>query len=546
MRKKNSNKNSNKNVWIVITVIIGVLLLFIVLSNQKQEVSTFEEEGISLKPVIVDVQGNVIKELSMMPLSIIAKQTGTGFNRVDNVATFLAIQTRLDNTAGDSEITATDVVGTNPCTPGNSDPDCATISNIFGVGGVNKGNLNALWDPNLPLILLEGQQSSMVQSGGMALTPLEVAGLIDFTVVASGTYLDSQGNQQPLSRTGTVTLRIVSEVCSDGTAADYNSADADATTYCSLVGGNQGKYCRVNAYGNSILTDRASLCEAVAPCPAGFVRDGEVCRSLSCGGSWATNTCNPSGGVLFCKIDGTTEARCNQCGVANCPLDANNQVATGCTPPTGEPSICAYPGVSGSGFQVSAVGPTINPINECGDGVKGTSESCDGSDLGGQTCISQGFSGGTLACNAVSCTFNTAGCSGSYVKFRSSTPTTYTSSSRIAVKFGACNNNNPLTAYGYEAGSGGVSGSCDATVSHLWCDGTCTRVMTGLPGGWRALGNAPAIYRLDPSSPDYNNELMLCDDDGSSRSWRRYDTGSTVGSVETTSAVFDATREIIC
>ena len=36
----------------------------------------------------------------------------------------------------------------------------------------------------------------------------------------------------------------------------------------------------------------------------------------------------------------------------------------------------------------------------CGDGVKQASEACDGNDLGGQSCGSQGFDGGSLSCSA--------------------------------------------------------------------------------------------------------------------------------------------------
>ncbi len=47
----------------------------------------------------------------------------------------------------------------------------------------------------------------------------------------------------------------------------------------------------------------------------------------------------------------------------------------------------------------------------CGDGtVNGPSEQCDGTDLDGQTCVTQGFGSGTLACTS-SCTFDTSGCS---------------------------------------------------------------------------------------------------------------------------------------
>ncbi|TVQ99889.1 MAG: hypothetical protein EA398_11850 [Deltaproteobacteria bacterium] len=45
----------------------------------------------------------------------------------------------------------------------------------------------------------------------------------------------------------------------------------------------------------------------------------------------------------------------------------------------------------------------------CGNGVLDPGESCDGADLGGVTCGSLGFDGGTLACTA-ECAFDTSGC----------------------------------------------------------------------------------------------------------------------------------------
>ncbi len=49
----------------------------------------------------------------------------------------------------------------------------------------------------------------------------------------------------------------------------------------------------------------------------------------------------------------------------------------------------------------------------CGNATINTGEQCDGANLGGATCVSQGFSGGgTLACNT-SCQFNTSGCTAS-------------------------------------------------------------------------------------------------------------------------------------
>lgn len=45
----------------------------------------------------------------------------------------------------------------------------------------------------------------------------------------------------------------------------------------------------------------------------------------------------------------------------------------------------------------------------CGNGVKDAAESCDGAHLGGKSCTSFGFAGGTLACDA-NCGFDTGAC----------------------------------------------------------------------------------------------------------------------------------------
>ena len=55
-------------------------------------------------------------------------------------------------------------------------------------------------------------------------------------------------------------------------------------------------------------------------------------------------------------------------------------------------------------------GPILTPPS-CGNNDRETGEACDGSDLNGATCVSQGFGGGNLSCS--NCTFNTSGCTGS-------------------------------------------------------------------------------------------------------------------------------------
>jgi serine protease AprX len=61
-------------------------------------------------------------------------------------------------------------------------------------------------------------------------------------------------------------------------------------------------------------------------------------------------------------------------------------------------------------FALVATGGTAGPAPVCGNGLREGAEACDGTDLGGQTCVTQGFGTGTLACQ-LDCTFNTSGCS---------------------------------------------------------------------------------------------------------------------------------------
>lgn len=63
--------------------------------------------------------------------------------------------------------------------------------------------------------------------------------------------------------------------------------------------------------------------------------------------------------------------------------------------------------LSCSVYASSQEASTTSPI--CGNNIQETGEQCDGLDLGGASCVSQGFSAGTLSCAAL-CTFNTLAC----------------------------------------------------------------------------------------------------------------------------------------
>ncbi len=51
-----------------------------------------------------------------------------------------------------------------------------------------------------------------------------------------------------------------------------------------------------------------------------------------------------------------------------------------------------------------------NDETNCGDGAVSGSEVCDGTNLNGQTCVTQGFGGGTLSCGATCSSFVTTSC----------------------------------------------------------------------------------------------------------------------------------------
>lgn len=52
-----------------------------------------------------------------------------------------------------------------------------------------------------------------------------------------------------------------------------------------------------------------------------------------------------------------------------------------------------------------------NPPPVCNDGLREAGESCDGPDLGGESCTGLGWDGGELACSPT-CAFDTSGCTG--------------------------------------------------------------------------------------------------------------------------------------
>ena len=135
----------------------------------------------------------------------------------------------------------------------------------------------------------------------------------------------------------------------------------------------------------------AVACPQDSECSATECGPDPVC-GLACGGCNNGDTCNGLG-------------QCEPIGSA-CPDIAD------CTD-----RVCGSDPVCGTSCGTCQVGETCD-LNGlcvpgdmvCGDGVKAGSETCDGADVGTETCLNQGFDGGTLACNGTCDGFDTTNC----------------------------------------------------------------------------------------------------------------------------------------
>ena len=149
-----------------------------------------------------------------------------------------------------------------------------------------------------------------------------------------------------------------------------------------------------------------TLMESCVTCPAdcglcpstcgnGIVEVGEQCDD--------GNTVDGDGCSATCLIEGA-------CGDGFCSLgfeDCFTCPADCPCAPCGD-AICDF--VAGESCMSCPV--DCGPCGGlCGDGLIQPGEECDLTNLGGETCVSQGFGGGTLACLPI-CLFDTSGCMG--------------------------------------------------------------------------------------------------------------------------------------
>ncbi|MFK7997956.1 MAG: DUF4215 domain-containing protein [Polyangiales bacterium] len=142
---------------------------------------------------------------------------------------------------------------------------------------------------------------------------------------------------------------------------------------------------------------------ACSNCGNGSIDPGEDCDVSDLGGQ----SCGTQGftiGTLGCTAACTFDtSACETTACGNGVLESGETCDdSGTTSGDGCSASCR----TETGWTCSGTPSSCTPI--CGDGMILGAEVCDGSNLGGASCVSRGFTGGTLSCSA--CAFNETGC----------------------------------------------------------------------------------------------------------------------------------------
>jgi subtilisin-like proprotein convertase family protein len=135
----------------------------------------------------------------------------------------------------------------------------------------------------------------------------------------------------------------------------------------------------------------------------------------------------------------------------------------------------------------------------CGNNLRETPEVCDGSDLAGQTCVSQGFTGGTLSCNGSCSAFVTSACTNTCTPPAVPTGVSATAASQTQVNVawsasGGATSYNVLrsTTSGGPYSSVGTSATTSFSDSGLTCNTTYYYVVQASNGTCASANSAQA------------------------------------------------------
>jgi len=214
----------------------------------------------------------------------------------------------------------------------------------------------------------------------------------------SGTTMTTTMSSTDASMSGTT--ESDTDVATDTTDSDATAGDTEDPTDASDTDVSEvgGEMC-----GNGTI-DGAEQCDGTELGGADCIAQGLVGGSLAC---TAQCTFDVAGCVAaVCGDSMLQPGEVCDCGMVGSP----------CTPAQlGNQTCIALPGPGGTNYTGGTLVCTPQcgfdelGCTACGDGVIAPGETCDGADLGGQTCQSQGFDAGSLSCTA-QCSLNAGAC----------------------------------------------------------------------------------------------------------------------------------------
>ncbi len=148
-------------------------------------------------------------------------------------------------------------------------------------------------------------------------------------------------------------------------------------------------------------------------CGDGVVDTGEECDDGNQNSDTQPDACRTDCTFPSCG-DGVVDTG-EECDDGNQNSDTvPNACRTDCTLPSCGDGVVDTGEECDDGNQNSDTQPdacrTDCTLPSCGDGVIDSGEDCDSGNLGGETCVSLGYSGGQLACNNSTCQFNVSNC----------------------------------------------------------------------------------------------------------------------------------------
>jgi cysteine-rich repeat protein len=203
------------------------------------------------------------------------------------------------------------------------------------------------------------------------------------------------------------------ENCDDGNATSGDGCDSICTVEAGFMCTGQPSVCTMSGTCGDASCDVSEDCTSCpsdcGACP-GTCGDGALDAGEDCDDMGESATCNADCTTAACGdsiVNATAGEECD---------DGNTTDGDGCSSLCGtEPASCGDGTCDLAGTETCTNCPADCAADPacvevlCGDNVVAPGEECDGTDLAGQDCVTQGFDGGTLGCSA-GCTYDTNGC----------------------------------------------------------------------------------------------------------------------------------------